>query len=318
MESAQAAFERSAKARLLLDTSPVSLVAALAETKDAWWDVDAVADLLMSVQAVGVWNTMKNVPATVSAAVRPFSEVIDIGEDELVARVMYRDALNAFVTKKVISTPELEGILQAMTINTPSLLKDPRARDKAYAKAFTMVRESDEVILGKVNKSLQKTIAEGMSATEAIQSINRIYRSAGISKQDPWYVELVHNNNTYRAHQEGVDAYAQDLAATGILWGYRWEHTPSKHERPTHVALDGFIAPKSDPRWGQLGDPPIAHNCRCRRWPVTQGQAEDEGLAMMPPTPTINRVDPDTLTAQKVSAISALDTEPGGRFGKVA
>jgi SPP1 gp7 family putative phage head morphogenesis protein len=54
--------------------------------------------------------------------------------------------------------------------------------------------------------------------------------------------------------------------------------------RPTHAAMDGFIAPSTDNVWG-VWFPPNGHNCRCTINALSAEQARDRGYNGAPPPP---------------------------------
>ncbi len=54
---------------------------------------------------------------------------------------------------------------------------------------------------------------------------------------------------------------------------YLYDAVNDSRTRPTHAAMDGFVARHDDPVWGQWS-PACGHRCRCKRIAVTEAQAQ--------------------------------------------
>jgi len=117
-----------------------------------------------------------------------------------------------------------------------------------------------------------------------------------------------------RAFQEGIDQTNREADRDGILWGYRFVHSGKLHFRPAHKALDGFVAPKNDPRWAQIGPMPSGHNCGCHIRGISDWEAARDGYAANPATPVVS----DPETGASVDAVHALAVWPKQRFDEAA
>jgi hypothetical protein len=255
-------------------------------------------------------------PAVIPENPTGLSEFADPPPD-LSARLWYADALGRFRAKRVINGEQMQTLLDAM----PAAIarrNNVSERQTLHSQAFTMIREGNQQIIKRVAETFDRVIAAQGTGADFLHDMNDVYAAAGISDQQPWYTELVYTNNMNRAYQEGLDATAAELDKDGDLWGYEWVHSGAADPRPAHVALDKWAAPKNDPRWAQIGVPPIGHGCGCQRLPITHREAADRGLKADPPTPTIPR-DAGGMPAGYqggLSAIEGLDTLPGERFAR--
>lgn len=259
---------------------------------------------LLAMHAAGVYGGQL-VRAGSRAA---FAEIPKIPTSE--ERNWYADALGAFKAKKVINGAEMDALLQSL--GAMGALPDQAAlRQAAYNSAFTMVREANQTILEKVALKTQDTIKTLGTVGDYLHDLDDIYAAAGIRAQDDWYAALVYRNNTNRAFQEGLDLVNREMEEDGILWGYRFEHSGKHDYRPAHKALDGFTAPKDDPRWAQIGPMPNGHNCGCHIRGVTDSEARRLGYKPNPPTPKVS----DPATGKSLDAIEGLRAIPGQTFG---
>lgn len=196
-------------------------------------------------------------------------------------------AAERFLGKDLVTAPDMEKALVALeAAHESGLLPDlAAAREAAYATAITMVRESDRVILTRVDQLLARAIEGKVSPGDFVQDLDDLYRSLGLDEQEGWYARLVVNNATGRAWQEGRDhlshewdEQAKTWKPADWVWGYQWDHQDTGRPRPSHVAMEGHVAPKDDPVWQTFGPPPIAHNCHCIRWTLSLDDAIEKGL----------------------------------------
>ena len=279
------------------DAPSLAILGILDTVNTDWLTVEPGTDGFLASHATAIWGSR----------IEPAS-AWNFAQPTLDERNYYADALSTFEARDVINAAEFDAIVSSLDAGT-LVANMPEAQAAAHAESFTMIREANQTIIEKVATKTAQTIQEGGTIADFVHDINDIYAAAGIDDQAFWYTELVYRNNMNRAFQEGVDLVSAELNADGILWGYEWIHSGSARPRESHLALDGFTAPATDPRWGQIGTPPAGHNCGCRRRAVTDFEAEERGLSLTPPTPTIGAGD-----HQGKDAIDTLNTVPGERF----
>lgn len=295
---------RAALERAPQDAPVLSVVRTVFEHVAEYFPIEPAFYGLLALHAAGVYGGQL-VRAGGRAA---FAEIPALPTSE--ERNWYADALAAFKQKKVINGAEMDALLQSL--EAMGAVPDQAAlRQAAYNSAFTMVREANQQILQKVALKTQDTIKRLGTVSDYLHDLDDIYAAAGIRAQDDWYAALVYRNNTNRAFQEGLDLVNREMDEDGILWGYRFEHSGKHDYRPAHKALDGFTAPKDDPRWAQIGTMPNGHNCGCHIRGVTFEQARRLGHKPNPPTPKVD----DPATGKKLDAIEGLRTIPGQTFG---
>lgn len=271
----------------------------ISEANISFFDPDQLADALLAMHAVGLWQASDDLAEEFAAEDLP----------ELEGAIYYRRALEAYQQKGVINAAEMQSILDAVPM-AGSIAEDAQLRQRVYDKTFTMVREANQTIIENVSANFRHQIKKGGTIADFVHDINDVYDAVGIDNQQKWYSELVYRNNMRRVRQEGLDAAAKRSGELGTLWGYRWVHSGSDNPRPAHLALNGFEAPKDDPRWDSIGIPPIGHNCGCQRVPVSNYRARKKGLSDAPETPMITEGD-----YAGTDAIKGLNEIPGERFG---
>lgn len=99
----------------------------------------------------------------------------------------------------------------------------------------------------------------------------------------PRRLKVIYDTNLRTAHAEGQWERIQATKASQPYLMY--DHTPSAHERPQHVAWDGLVLPADDPWW--LNHYPIKeYGCKCgviqmgprqlERYGLTVGKAPEE------------------------------------------
>lgn len=146
-------------------------------------------------------------------------------------------------------------------------------QDMARAAAFTVsgIEALDE--LQDVLDSLDDALTHGISFAEW-------QREAVVQVMSPARRELVFRNAVQTAYSVGRTEQQREFAH---LRPYlMWDAINDARTRPAHAAMDGFVAPVSDPTWLRWC-PPAGHNCRCTRISLTESQARARGYPMPAP-----------------------------------
>jgi phage gp29-like protein len=264
--------------------------AYLSNYAEGWQGLGSTAELTMDEFKHWLKYGAKNRPVFGAGQVASFAE-----------QSPWLKALQIFLGKKEIDAIQMEKWLNALeqAVDDGLIPTYDAAYADAYDSAFTMVRESEQLILYRVDDLIEKSIRGNLSPEDFVQDTDDLYRSLGLDPQDGWYNELVYNNATNRAWQQGMDSLSHDIDAKSNqtprdwVWGYEWHHGDSAAPRPTHIAMDNYVAPKENSVWNTFTPPPIAHNCSCSRWTIGLADAARRGLADLKDfeTPTVKADD---------------------------
>lgn len=94
-------------------------------------------------------------------------------------------------------------------------------------------------------------------------------------KLPPGRLETVFRTNVQTAYASGHwKAFQENKARRPFLM---WSAINDSRVRPTHLAMDGYVAAIDDPIW-RVWHPPAGYNCRCSQISLTEAQARARGL----------------------------------------
>lgn len=93
-------------------------------------------------------------------------------------------------------------------------------------------------------------------------------------------LELIFRNAAQTAY--GVGRTLQQRENAEARPYLMWDAINDSRTRPTHLAMDGHIAPVDDPIW-RVWNAPAGHACRCSRVALTQAQARARGYPKAAP-----------------------------------
>lgn len=121
----------------------------------------------------------------------------------------------------------------------------------------------------QVADSLDEATANGTTLRDWKRSLPAEAFSLGKAR-----IELIFRN-AVQTHY-GIGRTLQQRANAGNRPYLMWDAINDSRTRPTHRAMDNYIAPVDDPIW-QRWHPPAGHNCRCTRISLTESQARARG-----------------------------------------
>jgi SPP1 gp7 family putative phage head morphogenesis protein len=134
---------------------------------------------------------------------------------------------------------------------------------KTYSiEALDMVSNAARVVQEKVTGAMQRVVAEGLHNRAAQQVVQQALEASGFTSANPYMAETLVRTQTGIAYSAGQFTANTDPDIDEILWGYEYVTVGDDRVRPNHQALEGFRAPKDDPRWNTIR-PPNGYNCRC-------------------------------------------------------
>lgn len=168
---------------------------------------------------------------------------------------VYEDAVAFFMAKDVVTADEFKALSKEMK-----------------KRAFSIAKLEDEHIIDTLKKSLDRSIANDMNLADWIDDLNSLFDSIGITPLQPHYLEMVFKNAASEALTEGKWKVYDEMDTEEFPLMERVEIEDGR-TRKSHIPLNGFRAPVSDPIWQKLRGP-LSYNCRGTERPVHK----DEGL----------------------------------------
>lgn len=150
-------------------------------------------------------------------------------------------------------------------------------QNEARARAFTVSGLASVEQIERVRLSLQKALDTGQSLKTWQQGL-----SSDVLSLPRFRRETIFRNAMQNAYAAGRwDQATRNRAIRPILM---YDAINDSRTRPSHKALDGFMARIVDPVWKRI-HPPGGHNCRCTTITLTEKQARDRGWSGTPSAP---------------------------------
>jgi SPP1 gp7 family putative phage head morphogenesis protein len=142
-------------------------------------------------------------------------------------------------------------------------------QDEARAHAFTVSHLASLGQIGQVFDALNETMRDGGTFAD----FTKLVEADGIE------FDKAHRETVFRnAVQTGYNAgrRQQQIENEENRQYLIYDAINDSRTRPSHRAMDGFIAPVGHPVW-QRWYPPCGHNCRCSVISLTEAQAKARG-----------------------------------------
>ncbi len=132
---------------------------------------------------------------------------------------------------------------------------------EARRKSFSLVADSRVYILAQIKEMLSRFLKEGGTVGAFRDEMFGFFEQAGVTARNPFYYDLVFQNNIQESLARGKDAIYEE--ADDEEFPFRQFLTVGDDRvRTSHAEIDGFTAPKNDPIWLRL-KVPLDHGCRC-------------------------------------------------------
>ncbi len=153
---------------------------------------------------------------------------------------------------------------------------------------------------GKVQANVEGAITqaarEGKVLRAAEPQVRQALTASGVSNASSFLVETLIRTRTQTAFIAGRWNALMDPDVAPIVWGFEYVTVGDDRVRPRHRALEGFTAPKNDPRWAVI-TPPNGWNCRCDIVEIFTNEGSRTRLQEVPEVQTIDgmevRPEPD-------------------------
>ncbi len=141
-----------------------------------------------------------------------------------------------------------------------------------------------------VSTAIATAAREGKHLAGAQEEVRAALARVGLSGAEPWLVENLTRTQLQIAFSAGRLNALQDPDVDPIVWGYEYVTVGDDRVRPSHQALNGFRAPKDDPRWS-VRMPPNGFNCRCSVVEIFTNEESRASLVDVPDVQTIDGVE---------------------------
>lgn len=173
--------------------------------------------------------------------------------------VTFDEAIAAAKARGVVLPDEFYGDLQ----------------EAARTGAFTISNIESVSVLQDILDSLTLALEDGQTFAEWQDAVSPQLDGLTSARQ-----ELVFRNAVQTSYSIGHTVRQRENVGTRPY--LMWDAINDSRTRPTHHAMDGYIAPVNDPIWHHWS-PPAGFNCRCSRISLTEDQARARGYPMHPP-----------------------------------
>ena len=176
------------------------------------------------------------------------------------AQLLYADALAWAQARKIVLPADYYGPAYA------------KARAKAFSIAGLSALDEIESVFDHLNSALTQgsTFANWKSGLltdpKALQAL-----LLGQARLDN-----IFRTNLLSAYMAGIAKQQEAPANVRRRPYFQYDAINDSRTRPTHTAMDNFIAPATDPVW-QRWTPPAGYRCRCTRIALTEKEAIARG-----------------------------------------
>lgn len=146
---------------------------------------------------------------------------------------------------------------------TPKLGIDPERFGEAMERrAFTLAKATEETMVSRVQKIIQRRMETGEGVSTAPAEIDRILDELGVTPRNPQYSEMVVRTNMNDAYNTGSERQLRRSARMFPVWEYG--NPDDGRSRPEHAARNGKYYSASIPFSAVRGtDIADLANCRC-------------------------------------------------------
>lgn len=204
-----------------------------------------------------------------------------------------------------------------------------------HQAAFTVAKAMSLDLLTDIRAEVDAALAKGTTLQTFIDALRpNLVQRGWWGKQEvidpktgekvlaqlgsPRRLKVIYDTNLRTAHAEGQWQRIQSAKAT--LPYLLYDHVPSAHERPEHVAWDNLVLPVDDPWW--LRHMPVkAWGCKCRVIQLGERQLKrlGKGVDSAPEETWRDYTNARSGETQRVPAgvDPAFNYPPGGRLGSL-
>lgn len=149
--------------------------------------------------------------------------------------------------------------------------------DEARAKAFSIAKQQNWLILAGTQAAITRALAEGTTFGEFRKEINALFDRLGVTRLNRYHAELVFRNNITTAYQAGRYQQMTDPEVRQRRPYWTYHAVKDTHTRKTHLDQNRKTYPADHPFWAEWY-PPNGFNCRCTVTSVSEAEVKAEGL----------------------------------------
>lgn len=173
-----------------------------------------------------------------------------------------------------------------------------------YGERPGLVRAAAFTISGLIGldqiQAVKDSLTTVLETGESFKTWQRRVLSGEIPLQvGPAQIETIFRNNIQQSYNRG--RYEQQMGALDSHPWWMYDAVNDSRTRPTHAAMDGYVARHDDPIWTQW-TPSCGHRCRCRRIALTADQA-----AHYQAEDVRRQADPDQAKGRQAALIQGPD-----------
>ena len=179
--------------------------------------------------------------------------------------------------------PEPLPFQEAITYFTNKIPVTPeefnRLAANARVSAFTITKAQSALQVAGVKESLQVALEKGSSFGEWKKHVNEIYDSLGVTKMNPFHMDVVYRQNIQQSYMAG--RYWQMTNPEVLKRRPYWQYLTVRddHRRPSHRRQHGKIYPANHPYWNTWY-PTNGFRCRCTVVSLSAAEIEERGLTV--------------------------------------
>ena len=155
------------------------------------------------------------------------------------------------------------------------------ALDYAAQQSFTIAQSMRMDILQSIRDELKAALTSGETFATFQKNLAPTLKAKGwwgevngVQTGSPWRLKTIYQTNVQSAYAAGKWELQQQTKKAFPYLMYSALRDPST--RPTHKAMNGFIAKATDPIWKKIY-PPCGFNCRCSVRSLTEEKAMARG-----------------------------------------
>ncbi len=151
-------------------------------------------------------------------------------------------------------------------------------------QAFSVAHITSEDLIEQIRGELIQARKFGISYKMFVADLDAVFLRSGYATLQPFHLETVFIQNLTNAFQAGKFGELSQPEVQEAFPFWQYITLDDGHVRPTHQAMNGFVAKAGDPIW-QTWYPPNGYRCRC---------------------------DVEVLTAEEAAELDIQDVQPSG------
>lgn len=252
-------------ARLVREAKSQGIDTLADVVRDALKGYDGTGPLLDDNHLMQLADAIAGVNATADLLGR--SRVRELAEKESVP-------FRTFAESPTLRIAPPEEALDYFRRLVPSLNLDPqRFGDYHRRQAFGVAASTNEVLTAKVQESIAKSVAGGMSTAEATGDVEGLLSASGCLPSNPQYSEMVFRTNAMDAYNQAYHEEGRDPELAGMFPAWQYLGVHDGRQGKDHEPHFGKFYPATASFAEVRG--PRPWNCRCNsRW-VDEGEWQE-------------------------------------------